>query len=785
MTISLLTLIAAPQIIGGTVPISIDASKTVTKVSPSLYGIFFEEINQAGDGGIYAELIRNRGLEGTGDNLPTGWQALEGEGQGSVTLDTASPLNEARRRSLKIERTSQEARFGAVNLGFWGVPLQRDAEYKVALWVRGGTPLDVALEANGKPLAQTRLETKGAGWQRIERTLKATGDAPKARLVLSPAKPGTVWVAYASVMPKATWKNRPNGLRKDLAEHVAGMKPAFVRFPGGCYIEGGDRLADRFNWKASLGPVHERGQIPRGMWGYPTTYGLGYHEYLQWCEDLGAEPMFVASAGMSHRETVPMDQMDAYVQEALDAIEYANGPVTSKWGALRAKNGHPKPFKLKYVEIGNENGGPNYHARYALIANAIGKRYPDIVRIAGLWGGYPTNAPVDLLDEHYYSNPAFFWNNAYRYDTYDRKGPKIYVGEYAVTQQSGTGNLDAALAEAAFMVGMERNSDIVRLSSYAPLFVNVNNRQWNPNAIVFDASRSYGTPSYHVQALFANHRPDRVVQTSFDLPPAPYAMRGHIGLQTWRTQAEFKDIQVTVDGETLNPPDLRPQIVQGTWRQENGVFSQTEGGENRRIFLQNLDLTNAQKWEVRLKARKTGGDEGFIVMFGAKSGQDFLQWNVGGWDNTQHAFERTVGGSRSVIAQKPGKIESNRWYDVRLVGDGPQIRAYLDGQLIQEMDDADAPRFTALAGVDDRKRELVVKVVNGTAGPVSSRIDVAGLRLATKGTATVLQGSRLDEENAFDAPLRIAPRTVRVNGIAAYTFPPRSMTILRVPIVKH
>jgi alpha-L-arabinofuranosidase len=787
MTIPLLSLIAAQSALSGSHRIAVDASQTVTQVPTSLYGVFFEEINQAGDGGIYAELIRNRGFEGAADRgLPAGWQPLEGGG-GTVSMDEASPLNDARRKALRIERTG-DARFGAVNTGFWGVPLKRNAAYRLTMWVRGDAPVEVTLEDGGKPLGQARFEAPGSGWKRIEGTVRSAGDAAKARLVIAPHAKGTVWVAYASLMPVDTWKGRPNGLRKDLAEHVSGMKPAFVRFPGGCYIEGGNRLADRFNWKASLGPLHERGKIERSMWGYPTTYGLGYHEYLQWCEDLGADAMFVASAGMSHRETVPMEAMDEYVQEALDAIEYANGPVTSKWGALRAKNGHPKPFNLKYVEIGNENGGPNYHARYALISEAIGKRYPNIVQIAGLWGGYPTNARVDLLDEHYYSNPAFFWDNATRYDKYDRKtSPKIYVGEYAVTQQSGTGNLDAALAEAAFMTGMERNSDLVRLTSYAPLFVNVNNRQWNPNAIVFDAARSYGTPSYHVQALFANHRPDRVVKTNLTVPAAPYAPKGGFGFQTWKTQAQFKDFEVTIDGKPVALPRDTWRTAKGQWRTTGGELAQNSFVEDARAMIPEIDVRGAKRYTFRTRAMKTGGEEGFILMFQATDG-DYLQWNLGGWNNTQHGFERSVGNGRSTLAQVPGRIETGRWYDLRIEANDGHIKTFIDGKLVQEMDDRPAPRFAAIAGIDERKRELVLKVVNGTEGDVATQLDLLGVNLQANARAVVLQGSRFDEENAFDAPTRIAPKTRNVKGLSnrsTYTFPARSLTILRIPIAKR
>jgi hypothetical protein len=328
---------------------TIDAGRPLHKVSRSLYGIFFEEINQAGDGGIYAELLRNRGMEeASADKLPPGWKVLNEGGAGKVTTDSNQPLNAARPMSLLITRDSAQGRFGVTNEGFWGIPLHKGASYDLILWAKGDVPLQVELDQ------RTTLPAPGTQWKRLQYRFRASGDNPKALLNILPLNPGTVSIAFASLKPVDTWKS--SRLRKDLAQKVANMKPAFVRFPGGCFVEGND-LAQAFDWKKSLGPEHERPGSAKRIWGYPSTDGLGFHEYLQWCEDLGAEALYVANCGISHTQIQPMSAMGRYVQDALDAIEYANGPATSKWGAMRAKNGHPKPFKLKYVEIGNENGG--------------------------------------------------------------------------------------------------------------------------------------------------------------------------------------------------------------------------------------------------------------------------------------------------------------------------------------------------------------------------------------------------------------------------------------------
>ena len=438
------------------------------------------------------------------------------------------------------------------------------------------------------------------------------------------------------------------------------MKPAFVRFPGGCYVEG-DKLANAFRWKDTIGDVAQR-PGHWNLWGYRSTDGLGYHEYLQMCEDLGAEPLYVINCGMAHKDHVAMDQMGPWVQDALDAIEYANGPATSTWGSLRAKAGHPAPFNLKYLEIGNENGGPLYQERYRLFYDAIKARYPDIQLVADV---RTTQRPTEILDEHYYNSPEFFIDNAGKYDKYDRKGPKIYVGEYAVTQNCGQGNLRAAIGEAAFMTGMERNCDVVVMASYAPLFVNVGWRQWNPDAINFDGARAYGTPSYHVQKMFSHNRGDVVLPIDLESPAVELGAKGGaIGVGTWATQAEFKDIKVTRGDKTLFESDFAKGLegwrtIGGQWKAESGVLRQTGRQTDVRAIAGERSWDN---YTYTLKARKLGGAEGFLIMFRVQDPRAKAWWNLGGWGNTKHAIE--MGG---IIGNEvPGRIETGRWYDIRI-----------------------------------------------------------------------------------------------------------------------
>jgi alpha-L-arabinofuranosidase len=349
----------------------------------------------------------------------------------------------------------------------------------------------------------------------------ATKTDASARLVIA----GKAWLDMVSLFPA----DAVHGFRPDLLAMLKAMQPAFVRFPGGCYVEG-DKLEEAFRWKKTIGDIAAR-PGHWNLWNYRSTDGLGYHEYLQLCEDLGAAPLFVINCGMSHEEQRKQTGPPAneYVQDALDAIEYANGPVYSRWGALRAQAGHPAPFNLRYMEIGNENGGPMYHAHYALFHDAIKARYPAMTLIANDWQGLPKNRPLDMIDSHAYTAPAAMCNMSTRYDHASRTGPKVYFGEYAVTEQAGRGNLQAAVAEAAFMTGLERNGDLVAMASYAPLFECVGYQKWNPNAIVFDDSRAYGIPSYYVQAMFAVNRVDRVLPVTLRASvPSLYAVAGRV-----------------------------------------------------------------------------------------------------------------------------------------------------------------------------------------------------------------------------------------------------------------
>lgn len=756
-------------------------------ISPTLYGIFFEDINCSADGGLYAELVRNRNFEDS--DAPEHWQELNVDSSNvSLSIDTSQPVSAKNSRCLKVEvKNTGGGRAGVVNKGFWGMALNKGDTYELSLFARGQNgfngPLTVALESkDGEVYAQTKIWPLSADWKAYHFSLKPNRSDPQARLTITTTSAGTFSLDMVSLFPKKTWKNRPNGLRRDLAEMLGGMKPSFVRFPGGCWVEG-ETMNLAYRWKQTVGDPAER-RTQYNIWQYHATHGIGFHEYLELCEDLGAEPLFVINCGMSHKEVVPLEKMPEFVQDALDAIEYANGPVSSQWGGLRARNHHPAPFHLRYMEIGNENGGRPYQERYALFYDAIKSKYPEMHLIANEWGGRPSSRAVEIVDEHYYSTPEFFIHNAQKYDSYDRSGHKVYVGEYAVTQGCGQGNLRAAVGEAAFMTGLERNSDVVLMASYAPLFANVNYKKWNPDLIDFDSSRVYGLPSYYVQKMFSENRGDVVLPVEVESPEVSATPKsGAVGVGTWRTEAEFKDVKVTRDGATLFTGDFSSgtegwKLHGGEWSAQDGALHQKSLTDNIRAFAGDKHWSN---YTYRLKARKLGGAEGFLIPFLVQDEEAKGWWNIGGWGNTRHAIEMDGVFANEV----PGKIETGRWYDIRIELNDARIKCFLDDKLIHDIAYPRSKTLYAVASGTKNQHEAILKVVNISRESQDTVVHLTGGRMQGAATAIALSSDKPEDENSLDEPFKVAPktRTIACSGEEfRYEFPANSVTILRLPI---
>ena len=507
--------------------LQIKADQVTAKVSPTLYGLMTEEINYSYEGGLYGELVRNRTFKANPNNA-TFWNVV---GDGAISLDTNQPLSAALNISLKLDasKASKKSPVGIANGGYWGIPVRPNTTYRASFYVRGKSfsgPLTVAIiSTNGETvLAAAQIPRITRKWQKYEVTLTTGGVATSKdnRLVISTAKRGTVWFSQVSLFPP-TFNHRTNGNRPDLMQLLADMHPAFLRFPGGNYLEG-NTLETRFNWKKTIGDVSQRPGHRDDGWGYWSTDGLGLLEFLEWCEDLKMQPLLAVYAGYSmHQQHVtPGTDLAPYVQDALDEIEYVTGDTNTTWGAQRARDGHPAPFPLTYVEVGNEDWfdrSGSYNDRFTQFFDAIKAKYPNLQVIATT---PVTSREPDLIDEHYYRSQVEMEAHALDYDSRSRTNKsKIFVGEWATRVGSPTPNMAGALGDAAWMTGMERNSDIVLMASYAPLFVNVNpgGMQWKTDLIGYNTLNSYGSPAYYAQKMFSTHHGDTVLATdSQDIP---------------------------------------------------------------------------------------------------------------------------------------------------------------------------------------------------------------------------------------------------------------------------
>jgi len=789
------SLIAAPA-----AKISVDVAHPVHAISPTLWGIFFEDINLSADGGIYPELVRNRSFEDA--DTPESWTFTSTGGNSEATISTADvqakppipPLNPFNRKALRVK---VDGAFSLVNEGYWGMNIVNGDGYTLKFAARSekynGKLTAKILSTNGTVLASGEISGIGGNWNYHTLDLTAAGGDPHAKLEISGEGKGVLFLDMVSLLPKKTWKE--HGLRPDLAESLDWLHPKFLRFPGGCWVEGDD-FAHMNHWKKTIGNIDVR-EPNWNIWKYFSTQGLGFHEYLQLADDLGAEPLFDINVGMSHKETVPLDRMNEWVQDALDAVEYANGPTNSLWGGARARNGHPAPFNLKYLEIGNENGGPDYVERWPLLVNALRAKYPYLQFIVNtdLRGRpYPTNPTPDIVDEHFYYSPEWFMRHAHQYDDRDRNGPKVFVGEYAVTEDCGLGNLRGAIGEAAFMTGLERNSDLVIMASYAPLLVNLNHRAWNPDLINFDSANWYGLPGYYVQKMFAENRGDVSLPTAVESPMTEETVTsgGRIGVGTWNTAAEFKDVTVTTpDGKVLLASDFTKNadgwklLGDGAdWQVRDGALRQGAEKEFIRALAGDKSWTD---YTITLKARKISGAEGFLIMFHIAKDDGRLWWNLGGWGDTDDSIEATGGR----IDSKHGHVENGRWYDLKLTVSGKNVKCWLDGKLVHDLDYESGGRVTALyavAATDKKTGDVIVKVVNANPKPLATEVDLSGAKnLTGHGTATTLTSASGDDENSLAEPMKVSPKTepVTFSGTSlTRSFPGNSLTILRLKTEK-
>ncbi|MBL0739823.1 alpha-L-arabinofuranosidase C-terminal domain-containing protein [Chryseolinea lacunae] len=817
--------------------IIVDAAKTGAPVSKELHGIFFEEISHGGEGGLYAELIQNRGFEESripeGCTLDSGfiipprtphfgsekvsdwkmpfeaksdypaWTLTTGGGAtGKISLDLSDPLYKENPRSLKVEvtRLGKTGKVAVVNEGFWGINVQQGETYALTFYTRTqnytGNITARLVGGDGKTLGEKVFENVNSkDWKKLTATLRADATDAKATFQLSFSKPGKVWLDFVSLFPTKTFKGRQNGLRADLAQYLADLKPAFVRWPGGCFVEGISTQSAP-NWKRSLGPVEQRSGT-YSPWGYWSSDGLGYHEFLQFCEDIGAKAMYVFNCGVAceMRSGVYVEDKDVtpIITDILHAIEYAIGPKESEWGALRAKNGHPEPFPLHYVEVGNEQVGEKYAKRFNVFYDAIKARYPQLQVVAAMGIAHlskPTIATIskmDMADEHAYK--AAGWAMAYAdwYDKYERKDWKLYVGEYACNSGVGTGNMTAALNDATFILGMERNSDLITMSSYAPLLENVHDTDWPVNLIRFDEAKSFARISYYTIKMLNENKATVNLATNVNVPvdaSKPF-FEGGIGLSTWDTQAEYKDIEIVKDGNVLYKSEsLKGQdwnFEGGEWSAQNNMLTQTKDGPWPLAVLKEKSF---DRYVLKLKARKTGGYNAFMIPFAFRDNQNYLRAHIGAWLNKVAAFETVTKGADAIVSQpvrleKP--VELNRWYDIELRVNNTNVECFLDGKLLMMY--TKPLDFFGIAGRDEQTHEVVIKLVNATNTSRKVSLRINNTSLESNGKAIVISSSSPDDENSFEQPRQFVPQEDVVRNVASefeYSCKPWSTTVLRL-----
>ncbi len=777
--------------------ITVQVNRPGIKISPTLYGLMTEEINHSYDGGLYAELIRNR-IFRKNAQTPVHWRTYGPANSVVINLDHNHAVNSALTTCLKVSvQGGLDRAAGVSNAGYWGIPVRSNTTYRASVFVQPASgfhgPLTLAIASSDGtvPYATAIVPHLRSGWHKYTAVLKTgrCGTTANARFFILTSRPGTFYLNLVSLFPP-TYDNQPNGFRPDLMKLLAAMHPAFLRLPGGNYLEG-NSIAERFRWRKTLGPLRDR-PGHESPWGYRSTDGMGLLEFMMWCQDLHMQPVLAVYAGYSLGGHVvqPGAALQPYVQSALDEIQFVTGSVSTKWGRIRAKLGHPAPFPLKYVEVGNEDPQNTYSGRYIQFYRAIKAQYPKLTIIATT---HVIGMQPDMIDDHYYRSAAAMESDVHHYDTYSRTGPKTFVGEWASTEGSPTPTMNAALGDAAWLIGLEKNSDQVLISSYAPLLVNVNQgaAQWGTNLIGYNALTSYGSPSYYVQVMFSTNRGDRVLPEKTEAkrttPLKPYVPSGAVGVGTWATEAQFRNLAVTHNGQTLyatSPTtslnDLN--VWKGSWQVSNGILTQNAPGTAEIATLGNPSWTD---YTYTLQARKLGGNEGFLILFHVKSRNTWVWWNIGGWTNSRTALNQSVKGGQSEFGQSaPSTIQTGKWYNIRIHCHGQSVVCYLDGKRIIGGEDNLAPPqpIYTEASRDLKSGDVILKVVNISGSAMDLNVQLKGVSHLFGGTQTVLTGDPA-AQNTINDPKLIYPITSSINASTPsfdHTFPAHSVSVLRL-----
>ncbi len=796
-------------------------------VAPDLYGLFFEDISRAGDGGLYPEMLRNRSFEdslmpegcvskdgGKTFESPTGWMEEFNNGEGmnkwvesnkvvptpvpgwycegaDMALDAGSTLNAKRRVSLRVDFAP-----GGVlrNIGYGGVPQEKGKEYRLYLFIRTeqAAALTVSAEKEGRILGSAEIAVKPGDWIRYDAAWTAAETAGDAEFRIRCGSAATVWIGFASLMPADTFMG--HGLRKDLAEKLRDIHPAFLRFPGGCIVEG-FTMETVWYFRTTVGPVWERPSHWL-LWHYRATNGLGFHEYLQLCEDLDIAPLYVCNCGMAFQGRGPRyfndEEQADMVEDILGALEYALGSADTKWGAVRARMGHPAPFRLDYLEIGNENSGPEYERRFDLVKQAVLEKYPGMTIITND-RGRTRKLEADIADDHYYSMPEFFAEGITMYDSYDRQGLDVFVGEFSVNQ-TYEGQLRAAVAEAMFMVGLERNQDKIRLASYAPLFQHVRYGSWFPNLIIYDNYRSFAIPTYYAWRLFGGNRGAYVAASEEEVRRIFYDLHGLPALSG--------DDGVRYRNPRWNGAPVRPSrcILAAPETEGDEIVLYRKQEENRREFPFKVYplVTLGEDGECREGVFETEVfcEEGKDIALGILAFPKPLSYYdrnnpnpVDPWSMRFLEVSRWIlSGGKSWIARgsfpakpiseaKDVPLRMNEFNTLKYTVAGHRITLEVNGETVDTAELASYPAMGTVATATDGT--VILKIVNfGDAEePVEITLDCD---VEPEYTVGLLTGGATDE-NSLEEPEHVRDVLLQAGGAArnfVYTAPALSASIL-------
>lgn len=758
-----------------------------------LFGIFFEDLNHAADGGMYGELIQNGrfefdAIDNSGYDHLTAWEVIENDGRIAVHVETGNPVTWKNPHYLGMDLVNPGSEIGVKNLGFSsGIPLKTGETYLFSCYARREQdyeqPICISLRSKASVIYAEENLYVSREWKKYETAFQVQGSDDSAQLWITAGGGGKVYLDFVSLFPSDTFCGRKNGFRRDIAEKLQELHPKFMRFPGGCLVHRGalDPLSreSQYRWKNTIGPVEER-PARRNSWGYNQSLGIGFMEYFCFCEDIGTKPLPVLPAGYDPHtgHAVPLDELQPWIDDALDLIEFANGDGNTEWGRKRMELGHPEPFQLEYLGIGNEEVGEAFFERYKIISKAVKKKYPNI-KIIGTSGPNAAGGEfergwtcaeeteTDFVDEHYYQTPEWFLANHHRYDGYSRDKSRVFLGEYA----SWGNSWYHALAESTYMIGLERNADIVGLSCYAPLLCNRDYVDWSPDLIWFDNKQVVCSANYYIQKLFMHHQGDfsLAVNARPDLSEKILkwdedALTGKIILEGYESDAEYSQIEL-INEDTK-------QVCR---------FEDCQVRRGERVELTTVEIPN---YTLKLKAKETGGWQGFRIRFAYSDKENNLYWILGGWQNQDTFVGELVTNRSSDYSQYLFSVEKNREYSLELHVRGRKIETVIDGVTYHKTEKKPvlAEPLYYSAAIDSMTDDVIVKLTNIQSEARDIEIQLDQSRAYDTVQLYQMYGWDKSEENTFADPERIVPYESggRIeNNNFKYTMPGESFVIAR------